>query len=42
MIKNHEFIIKIAKYMKERDYKFKIFLVGEGPKFKEIFNLVEK
>ena len=40
--KNHEFIIKIAKYMKERDYKFKIFLVGEGPKFKEIFNLVEK
>ena len=29
--KNHEFILQVAKNMKQENYKFKILLVGEGP-----------
>lgn len=39
--KNHKFIIKLANRMKEKGYKFKILLVGEGPLLDKIKSEVE-
>lgn len=37
-VKNHKFIVDIAKELKNKDKEFKILLVGEGPLREEIIN----
>lgn len=40
--KNHQFIIQIAKALKEKDYKFKILLIGNGELFDQISEEINK
>ena len=39
--KNHEYLIKIMERLHEIDSSIKLLLVGEGPKEKEIHDLVK-
>ena len=40
--KNHEFIIKIAKELNKKEFGFNLYLLGDGPKYNEIKDLVIK
>ena len=40
--KNHEFIIKIAKELAKENFNFNLYLLGDGPKYNEIEELVVK
>lgn len=39
-VKNHDFLIRLANYIKQRNIKFKMILVGNGSLFNEIKNKV--
>ena len=38
--KNHEFIIEIAKKLIKNDFKFNLYLLGDGPKYGDIKKLI--
>lgn len=40
--KNHEYLIKIAKELKNRNIKFKVLCCGDGPLKKSIQNLIDQ
>lgn len=40
--KNHRYIVKIGRYLKNNNYKFKILLVGQGPLQQEIREMVNE
>ena len=41
-VKNHKFIIEVAKTMKEKQYDFRILLLGDGPEFNNINKMVNE
>lgn len=41
-VKNHKYILKIVKFLKDKNLKFKMLLVGDGPLFNEIYELARK
>lgn len=40
--KNHKYIVKIGNYLKLNNYEFKILIVGEGPLYQEIKQMVNE
>lgn len=41
-VKGYDLLVKTAKLLKENNYKFKWFVIGEGPERKEIEELIAK
>ncbi len=41
-IKNHKFLLQIAKEMKKRNIQFKMFFIGDGENFENIKNQVDE